>query len=120
MTIVKEKGFINYYWMQRFGATSVPTHSVGLALLRSEWQRAVDLILQKRPGEHADIAAARDAFLVDGDVEKALQMLPRRIVAERCILESYKKEKDTRNALGALTTVCTCPLHAQIQELTRD
>ena len=92
--------------MQRFGTASVPTHSIGLALLKSEWQKAVSMILQKRHGEHPDVAAARDAWLVDGDLDTALRLLPKRVVAERCLLESFKKQGgDTRNAMGALSTV---------------
>jgi len=91
--------------MQRFGTASVPTHSIGLALLKSEWQKAADMILQKRHGEHPEVEAARDAWLVEGDLEKALNLFPRRIIAERCILESFKKQKgDTRNVMGALST----------------
>lgn len=92
--------------MQRFGTASVPTHSIGLALLKSDWQRGVSLILQKRAGEHPDVLAAREAWLVDGNLDKALELMPRRVVAERCILESFKKQGgDTRNAMGALSTV---------------
>ncbi|KAG6869284.1 hypothetical protein C0993_000037 [Termitomyces sp. T159_Od127] len=106
LNTVKTKGFINYYGMQRFGTASVPTHSIGLALLRSEWQNAVSLILQKRHGEHPDVARARDAWLIDGDLDKALELMPRRVVAERCLLESFKKQGgDTRNAMGALSTI---------------
>lgn len=95
--------------MQRFGTASIPTHSIGLALLLSDWHRAISLILRKRPGEHPDVEAARDAWLVDGDLDRALELLPRRVVAERCILESFKKQKgDTRNAMGALSTVGRC------------
>jgi tRNA pseudouridine13 synthase len=92
--------------MQRFGTASIPTHAIGLAILKQEWQRAIDLIMQTRYGEHPDVEAARKAWLVDGDIDKALSLMPRRVVAERCILESYKKQKgDTRNAMGALSTV---------------
>lgn len=103
--------------MQRFGTASIPTHSIGLALLLSDWHRAISLILRKRPGEHPDVEAARNAWLVDGDLDRALELLPRRVVAERCILESFKKQKgDTRNAMGALSTVrlrqlCCQPIH---------
>ncbi|KAF4620035.1 hypothetical protein D9613_005316 [Agrocybe pediades] len=106
MNTIKNKGFINYYGMQRFGTASVPTHSIGLALLKSEWQKAADMILQKRYGEHPDVEAARDAWLVEKDLDKALSLFPRRVVAERCILESFKKQKgDTRNVMGALSTI---------------
>ncbi|KAF8238780.1 tRNA pseudouridine synthase D [Tricholoma matsutake] len=106
LNVVKYKGFINYYGMQRFGTASVPTHSIGLALLKSEWQKAISLILRKRHGEHPDVVASRDAWLVDGDLDRALNLMPKRVIAERCILESFKKQGgDTRNAMGALSTI---------------
>ncbi|KAJ3789478.1 pseudouridine synthase [Lentinula aff. detonsa] len=106
LNIVKNTGFINYYGMQRFGTASVPTHAIGLALLQSDWQKAASLILQPRHGEHPDVEAARNAWLVEHDLDKALSLMPRRVVAERCLLESYKKQKgDTRNAMGALSTI---------------
>ena len=92
--------------MQRFGTASIPTHTIGLALLRSEWQKAIDLILRPRPGEHPEVLTARNAWLIEGDLDLALELMPRRVVAERCILESFKKQGgDTRNAMGALSTV---------------
>ncbi|KAJ7590955.1 pseudouridine synthase [Mycena floridula] len=106
LNTIKDGGFINYYGMQRFGTASIPTHSIGLALLKSEWQRAIDMILQTRYGEHPEVEAARNAWLVDGDLDRALALMPRRVVAERCILESYKKQGgDTRNAMGAFSTI---------------
>ena len=93
--------------MQRFGTASIPTHSIGLALLRSDWAGAISLILRPRPGEYPEADAARRAWLDDRDLERALSLMPRRVVAERCILENYKKQGgDDRNALGAISTVC--------------
>ncbi|KAI0796737.1 pseudouridine synthase [Abortiporus biennis] len=106
MQTLKTKGFINYYGMQRFGTAAIPTHSIGLALLKSEWHKAISLIMRHRPGEHPEVVAARDAWLKDGDLDAALEKMPKRVVAERCILESYKKQGgDTRNAMGALSTI---------------
>jgi tRNA pseudouridine13 synthase len=106
--------------MQRFGTAAIPTHSIGLALLKSDWHLAVSLILRPRPGEHPDVLAARRAWLDDGDLDRALELLPRRVVAERCILESYKKQRgETRNALGALSTVCVATT-AVARGLTRN
>ena len=105
--------------MQRFGTAAIPTHAIGLALLQSDWHKAVSLILRHRPGEHPEVVAARDAWFKDGDLDKALELMPRRVVAERCILESFKKQGgDTRNAMGALSTasppffiVCSSMVH---------
>ncbi|KAF9646008.1 tRNA pseudouridine synthase D [Thelephora ganbajun] len=106
MSTIKYDGFINYYGMQRFGTASIPTHLIGLALLQSDWHKAVSLILQLRHGEHPEVCAARKAWLDERDLEKALQLMPRRLVAERAVLESYKKQRgDTRNAMGALSTI---------------
>ncbi|KAG6378688.1 pseudouridine synthase [Boletus reticuloceps] len=59
-----------------------------------------------RPGEHPDVVVAREAWLVDHNLDRALALMPRRVVAERCILESYKKQGgETRNAMGALSTI---------------
>ena len=101
--------------MQRFGTAAIPTHSIGLAFLTSDWHKAVSLILRPRPGEHPDVVVAREAWLIEGDLDKALELMPRRVVAERCILESYRKQGgDTRNAMGALSTV-TIPQSSRIE-----
>lgn len=105
--------------MQRFGTASVPTHSIGLALLQSNWNKAVSLILGHRPGENPEVVVARDAWLKEHDLDKALELMPRRVVAERCILESYKKMKgETRNAMGALSTVSSSTTSTFIASLT--
>jgi tRNA pseudouridine13 synthase len=92
--------------MQRFGTSSIPTHAIGLALLQSDWKRAISLILRPRPGESPDAEAARRAWLEDHDLERALELMPRRAVAERCVLESFKKnfstDTDLQGALGAV------------------
>lgn len=94
--------------MQRFGTSAIPTHAIGLAILKSDWTLAVSLLLRPRPGENPDSEEGRRAWLEDGDLRRALQLIPRRSVAERCILESYQKQRgESRNAFGALSTVCT-------------
>lgn len=46
---VKERGFINYYGLQRFGnSASVPTYEVGVALLKCDYKLACELILKPR------------------------------------------------------------------------
>ena len=43
---MKETGFVNYYGLQRFGTTSIPTHSIGIEILKTDYKQAVDLILK--------------------------------------------------------------------------
>lgn len=105
---IRNHGFINYYGMQRFGTAPVPTHVVGLALLRSDWQLATTLLLAPRAGEHQDAELARDKWQ-HGDLDGALKAMPRRAVAERAILESFKKQ-GTGDHLNALSKVSSCAL----------
>ncbi|KAL6561506.1 hypothetical protein OROMI_017107 [Orobanche minor] len=36
---------------ERFGSSSIPTHLIGAALLRGEWQAAVNMVLEPREGD---------------------------------------------------------------------
>ncbi|KZT62906.1 pseudouridine synthase [Calocera cornea HHB12733] len=104
MSSLKEKGFINYYGMQRFGTSPVPTHATGLAILHSDWKRACDLLLMPRPGEDPDCERARRAWLERHDAAQALVFMPRRVVAESCILEYYR-DHGASNHLDALMKI---------------
>jgi len=48
---IKERGFVNYFGLQRFGTRTIQTHQIGLAILQSEWAKAIDLILSYRHDE---------------------------------------------------------------------
>lgn len=97
--------------MQRFGTSTVPTHITGLLILQSNWGGAIDSILSLREGEHPDCTRARLAWLEDHDVAKALQIMPRRCVAERSIWEHWNRGNMATDKLGALGCVSlTLPL----------
>uniref|UniRef100_A0ACD5WGH3 Uncharacterized protein n=1 Tax=Avena sativa TaxID=4498 RepID=A0ACD5WGH3_AVESA len=84
-------GFINYYGLQRFGSASVPNHLIGAALLRGEWRNAVSLILDPREGECDDMNGVREHYKEHGDIDAAISNFPRRLIAERAILQRLKK-----------------------------
>ncbi|XP_040380270.1 pseudouridylate synthase 7 homolog [Oryza brachyantha] len=86
-----KNGFINYYGLQRFGSSSVPTQLVGAALLRGEWKSAVNLILDPREGERDDIREVREHYKEHGNIDMALRNFPRHLVAEKAILQCLKK-----------------------------
>lgn len=50
-----KNGFINYYGMQRFGTRSIATHIMGKAMVKSDWEEAIKLILStydsSKPGD---------------------------------------------------------------------
>ncbi|XP_070557644.1 pseudouridylate synthase 7 homolog [Ptychodera flava] len=75
MTSLKDNGFINYYGMQRFGTTDIPTYQIGRALLLSKWQEAVDLILKPRDGEPDEMRAAREHWWQTRDAKSALEKM---------------------------------------------
>ncbi|OCF33095.1 tRNA pseudouridine13 synthase [Kwoniella heveanensis CBS 569] len=105
MTSVRDRGFINFYGMQRFGTSSMPTHVTGLFILQSKWTEAVDSILSLREGEHPDCTRARLAWLEDGDFKKAYELMPRRGVAERSIWEFWGRGNRTEDKVNALMSI---------------
>jgi len=70
-----ENGFINYYGMQRFGTSEVPTHQIGLAILKRDFQGAIDLILTPKKHQFKELRCALSDYNTDKDVEKALMAI---------------------------------------------
>ncbi|KAK0045695.1 pseudouridylate synthase 7 [Biomphalaria pfeifferi] len=95
---LKSEGFINYYGMQRFGTTSVPTHKVGSALLHGDWEKAIDLILMPR-----DAQLSKDEFQKKWkethDPKATLELTPRYCGLERNLLSALVKNMKPFNAL---------------------
>lgn len=93
---LKQKGFINYFGLQRFGTASVATHEVGRALLQQNWELAVDLILKPREGDPSAIARARTVFAKTKDANQALKMFPRFLVGENAVLNGLSVYGDNQ------------------------
>ncbi|GAB1604999.1 pseudouridylate synthase 7 homolog [Argonauta hians] len=89
---LKDSGFINYYGMQRFGTTSIPTYHIGRALLHSNWKEAVELVLKPRDGENDDIAEARKIWWETRNAKEALCKVPRFWGLERLLLEGLSAQ----------------------------
>lgn len=87
MECLRDDGFINYYGMQRFGTFSVSTHTVGSHILKSDWETAVNLILSPQELVIPESVEARKVYHETKDASKALELMPRRCVAESCILQ---------------------------------
>ncbi|KAG0319081.1 multisubstrate pseudouridine synthase 7 [Dissophora globulifera] len=105
MVSLRDKGFINYFGMQRFGTGSVGTHEVGAAILRAQWDAAVDLVMKPRLGEGPDLEKARKHWAEHKNAKEALQLFPRRWVAETQILWSFQKAGHQRDPWAALNNV---------------
>ncbi|KAM3869805.1 pseudouridylate synthase 7 homolog [Diretmus argenteus] len=105
LTSLKETGFINYYGMQRFGTTAVPTHHVGRAILKNNWSEVVDLILKPRPGaEKGYLVRCREEWAKTQDPEAALKKLPVTRCVEGQLLRGLSKfgKKNIVTAFGLI------------------
>ncbi|XP_012697979.2 pseudouridylate synthase 7 homolog isoform X2 [Clupea harengus] len=92
MSSLGETGFINYYGMQRFGTTAVPTHQIGKAILQNNWTEVVDLILKPRPGaEKSYLVRCREEWAKSQDPEAALKKLPVKRCVEGQLLRGLSK-----------------------------
>ncbi|KAJ5067250.1 pseudouridylate synthase 7 [Anaeramoeba ignava] len=101
---LKNKGFINYFGLQRFGSSSIPTHKIGIALIQKDWKKAVELILENRPNDTPDITQARDYYFKEKNPAKAFNAFPKSFIAERSVLANLKKQKDNfKNAIFGIT-----------------
>lgn len=105
---LNEKGFINYYGLQRFGrgGGEVSTDAIGRALLSGNFKAACSMILDPRPDEsNKTIATARAFWKETSDPLKALELFPFRCSAERAILSHFAKpghETDYQGAIGCV------------------
>ncbi|CAA20114.1 tRNA/snRNA/rRNA pseudouridine synthase Pus7 [Schizosaccharomyces pombe] len=102
---LKEHGFINYFGLQRFGTSSVGTHTIGVRLLQSDWKGAVDLILSPRPEHTGSVKEAIDLWHSTHDAEASLRILPRRMIAESSILETWSRSGNQTDYLGAFQRI---------------
>ncbi|KAM4873671.1 pseudouridylate synthase 7 homolog isoform 2-T2 [Thomomys bottae] len=92
MNSLKEIGFINYYGMQRFGTTAVPTYQVGRAILQNSWTEVMDLILKPRPGaEKGYLVKCREEWAKTKDPAAALRKLPVKRCVEGQLLRGLSK-----------------------------
>ncbi|XP_070325571.1 pseudouridylate synthase 7 homolog isoform X1 [Odocoileus virginianus] len=92
MNSLKEIGFINYYGMQRFGTTAVPTYQVGRAILQNSWAEVMDLILKPRSGaEKGYLVKCREEWAKTKDPAAALRKLPVKRCVEGQLLRGLSK-----------------------------
>ena len=99
-----EAGYVNYFGLQRFGTGAVPTHTVGLAIIKQDWKEAVNLILKPREGDQHDVQEAREYFAKTADAQGALDRLPHWMSIERGVLEGLA-ERGPAAYLNALERI---------------
>ncbi|KAL5002495.1 pseudouridine synthase [Aspergillus recurvatus] len=122
-----QRGYFNYYGLQRFGSFSTRTDTVGVKILQDDFKGACDSILDYSP--HILAAAQAEAgqgegeartatnissddkaralaihiFQTTGRVTEALEKMPRKFSAESNIIRHLGRSKN--DYLGALQTI---------------
>ena len=108
-----QKGFFNYYGLQRFGTFSTGTHTIGQKMLKGDLEGAVDAVLsyseamlpenqdadvlKKVPQDDISRADAIRKWRAGGDAHEVTKEMPRRFQAESAIMQYLcKKDRKTR------------------------
>ena len=119
---LKERGFINYYGLQRFGTFSTRTDTVGVKMLQGDFKAAIEAILDYSP---TAIAAAQDPmsghdkvsnddkarahalhlFKETNKIHPALDDLPRKFTAEASIIRHLGNPQRSNDYYGALQSI---------------
>jgi tRNA pseudouridine13 synthase len=84
-----ERGILNYYGIQRFGARRPVTHLVGEDILRGDLEGAIHTYVGRAfPDEPLEIRLARETFAQSGDPKAALRDFPLYLSYERALLHA--------------------------------
>ena len=118
-----EKGFINYYGLQRFGTFSTGTDDIGVKLLKGDFKGAVEGILHytsetlaaSQNSTSADDRMSRDdkarahaihTFQATRKAQRALADLPKKFSAESAIIRHLgSKSNQAQDYLGAIQSI---------------
>jgi len=106
MEAVMQGGFINYFGLQRFGTSTVPTHAIGLAILKSNFEEAVQLIIGPKEGDEPELAEAKRFYAETKDAQQAMWKLNRnQNNVEYALLTGLKSATHENDYLGALSFI---------------
>lgn len=93
----KKFGFLNYYGMQRFGCNGIPTHKIGVFVLKRKWEKVILNILNVPTIQ--EILKIKEENLTIEDIHNNLDLLYKQIHkgknnCEFSIIKSLKKNKN--------------------------
>ncbi|KAI3227947.1 hypothetical protein DTO012A7_6530 [Penicillium roqueforti] len=115
-----QRGYFNYYGLQRFGTFATRTDTVGVKMLQGDFKGACDAILQYAPAslqaamegnmstanisnDDKDRAMAINIFQTGGSVADALLKMPRKFSAENSLIRHLGRS--SKDYLGALQSI---------------
>lgn len=85
---LKESGFINYFGMQRFGTSTIPTHYIGILILQREWSKIIDTLLEPQENEIPALREAKLLYQKTHDAQLAMKKTPKSAQAELAIFKA--------------------------------
>ncbi|KAE8142517.1 pseudouridine synthase [Aspergillus pseudotamarii] len=117
---LRERGYFNYYGLQRFGTFATRTDTVGVKMLQGDFKGACDAILHYSPhvlaaaqeGESSTTLISSDdkaraeaiyIFETTSRINEALEKLPRKFSAEANLIRQLGRSKN--DYLGALQAI---------------
>ncbi|KAL4809329.1 pseudouridine synthase [Aspergillus unguis] len=115
-----QRGYFNYYGLQRFGTFATRTDTIGVKILQDDFKGACDALLDYSPrvlaaaqageasaenisSEDKSRAEAIHIFQTTGRVQEAIEKMPRKFTAETNIIRHIGRSKN--DYLGALQTI---------------
>lgn len=103
MRLCRERRMPNFYGLQRFGTRDAVTHRVGKALIASDLEKAVEILLtEPRSFDDGNLTEAR-RLMKEGRFEEGSSLLPPGQGVERMVARRLaKKPADRLGALRAL------------------
>ncbi|CAM9532147.1 unnamed protein product, partial [Choristocarpus tenellus] len=111
---VRDKGFVNYFGLQRFGSGGSCTSGTGLAMVKGDWKEAVKLIMKPRFGENEATHEAKVYYQKNpSDPQGVLKRLPFFMDTEKLMMETLV----SAGANSHLTALRAIPKNLQLMYL---
>ena len=90
-------GVPNYYGWQRFGKKRSNTHLVGKAMLENDLKKVVDSYIGNPYAEEPEYIKEARTLYDEGNLEEALEAMPRGMRYEKMMLKTLLKEMKKKN-----------------------
>ncbi|MFW9918668.1 MAG: tRNA pseudouridine(13) synthase TruD [Candidatus Thorarchaeota archaeon] len=92
---IQNTSMMNYFGIQRFGVSRPFTHLVGRAIIKREYEEAIDLILTESSRyEPQQVAEIRRRIKDEGISERLIEELPQDLRYEKLVARSLLKHPD--------------------------
>ncbi|RYG96254.1 tRNA pseudouridine(13) synthase TruD, partial [archaeon] len=82
---LKNRGFVNYFGLQRFGKGGGGTHSMGVYIYHAMWRECVDMLFVPKAGDREGIKQGKLLYKA-GKYREASEVLPEAMQAEKGVL----------------------------------